>query len=42
MVESAENKIGLNTTYLHTNIRYIQAVSIACVIIVYSHRHYIL
>ena len=42
MVESAENWIGLHTTNLHTNIKYIQTVSIFCLVNACSHRHFIL
>ena len=42
MVESVENQTGLYTINLHTNIRYIQAVSILCAVNAYSHRHTIL
>ena len=42
MAESAENWIGLHTTILHINIKYIQTVSILSMANAYSHRHYIL
>ena len=42
MVASAENQIGLHTTNLHTNIRYLQTVSILCVVNAYNHKHCIL
>ena len=41
-VESAENQIALHTTNLHTNIRYIQTVSILCTVNAYSQTLYII